>query len=81
MNLELLKLPAVLKLRCRGRTAHYQDIQDGFFTAPIKLGKRAVAWPSCEVDAVLSARIAGRPDAEIKALVSRLHSARVGPAL
>lgn len=76
MSLELLKLPVVLKLRCRGRTAHYQDIKDGVFTAPIKLGKRSVAWPASEVDAVLSARIAGDTDAEIKTLVSSLHSAR-----
>jgi prophage regulatory protein len=35
-----------------------------------------VGWPSPEVDALLSARIAGKSEDEIRALVDRLHAAR-----
>ena len=34
-------------------------------------------WPDYEVKAINTARIAGKTDAEIKALVDRLHAKRV----
>ena len=30
----ILRLPEVLRLRGRGKTAHYADIEDGLFTRP-----------------------------------------------
>jgi prophage regulatory protein len=35
-----------------------------------------VGWPSCEVDALIVARIAGKTDAEIRSLVVKLEAAR-----
>ena len=37
----------------------------------MSLGGRAVGWPAHEVAALNAARIAGKPDAEIRALVAK----------
>lgn len=76
MTNTILRLPAVLRERGRSRSAHYFDIQQGLFTHPVQIGLRAVGWPSCEVAALNAARIAGKPDDEIRALVVKLEAAR-----
>lgn len=72
----ILRLPAVLEKRGRSRSAHYLDIQLGLFTRPVLIGLRAVGWPSCEIEAINAARIAGKTDDEIRALVVKLEDAR-----
>jgi prophage regulatory protein len=54
----LLRLPAVLERVGLRRTAIYDAIKAGTFPAPIKLGRRCVAWPSDAVEAWVMARIA-----------------------
>jgi len=76
MAITILRLPSVLAKRGRSRSAHYLDIQDGLFTSPISIGYRAVGWPEHEVDAINSARIAGKSETEIRALVSSLEKFR-----
>lgn len=61
------------------RSTIYLRISQGLFTRPVSLGARAVGWPAGEVAAINAARIAGKPDPEIRALVSRLETARIGP--
>ena len=73
----LLRLPAVLNLRGRSRSAHYADIKSGLFVKPVLLGLRATGTPHYEVDTLNAARIAGKTDAEIRALVVALEEARV----
>ncbi|MCB1850773.1 MAG: AlpA family phage regulatory protein [Gammaproteobacteria bacterium] len=73
---KLLRLPAVLRARGRSRSAHYLDIQEGLFTSPVSIGLRAVGWPEHEVDAINSARIAGKTDSQIRELVIKLEAAR-----
>lgn len=75
-DLQMLRLPRVLQLRARQRTAHYGDIRAGLFTGPIRIGARAVAWPAHEVDTLNAARIAGKTDDQIRALVKSLEAAR-----
>lgn len=70
------RLPMVLAKRGRSRSAHYLDIQEGLFTHPVSIGARAVGWPDHEVEAINAARIAGKSDDEIRALVKRLEAAR-----
>jgi prophage regulatory protein len=55
-------------------------IADGVFTHPVSLGGRAVGWPAHEVAALNAARIAGKPDAEIRTLVAQLEAARKAAA-
>lgn len=54
---------------------HYKLIADGLFPPPIKIGRKSV-WPSNETQAIVRARIAGKSDDEIRALVCDLVSAR-----
>ena len=56
----LLKLPT-LKMRVQlSRSEIYRKVSAGTFPAPIKVGERAVAWCSIEVDAWIQARITDR---------------------
>jgi prophage regulatory protein len=73
-------------LRCDDVTAHtgesrstlYARIAEGLFPKPVTLsGGYSVAWPADEVAAVINARIAGKSDDDIKALVKVLHQARL----
>lgn len=73
---QILRLPVVLSKRGRSRSAHYTDIQQGLFTHPVSIGSRAVGWPEEEVATLNRARIAGKSDAEIRALVVKLEAAR-----
>ena len=72
----ILRLPTVLHERCRSRSAHYLDIQQGLFTRPVSIGLRAVGWPASELVALNAARIAGKSDEEIRTLVVKLEAAR-----
>ena len=76
MTHTILRLPAVLHERGRSRSAHYLDIQQGLFTRPVSIGARAVGWPEHELAAINAARIAGKRDDEVRALVVRLEAAR-----
>jgi prophage regulatory protein len=73
---KILRLPAV-KAECgSSRSTIYLRIQQGLWPKPVKLGPRSIGWPSSEVAAINSARIAGMADDEIRALVVRLEHAR-----
>ncbi|WP_420474271.1 helix-turn-helix transcriptional regulator [Noviherbaspirillum sp. ST9] len=72
----ILRIPVVLRMRGRSRSAHYLDIQLGLFPHPVKIGPRASGHPENEVTAVNAARIAGKSTDEIRALVAYLESAR-----
>jgi prophage regulatory protein len=48
-------------------------VRDGVLTRPVQLGPRAVGWPDYEINAIGAARIAGRTNEDIRALVLRLH--------
>ena len=58
------------------RSTIYLRITQGLWTRPVSLGPRAVGWPASEVAALNAARIAGRSDDEIRALVVKLEAAR-----
>ena len=63
-----------------GHASHasvYAAIHDGLFTVPVPIGQRAVGWPDHEVKAINAARIRGDSEDKIKALVAKLHTARM----
>jgi prophage regulatory protein len=72
----LMRLRATLKERGRSASSHYRDIQDGLFTRPVMLGKRAVGWPAGEVAELNAARRAGVSDTQIRKIVDKLHDKR-----
>lgn len=54
----------------------YEWITRGLMTPGIALGWRSVGWPAHELDAIAAARIAGKSEEEIRALVRDLVAAR-----
>ena len=76
MTHSILRLPAVKASTGLSRSTLYLRIANGVFTHSVSLGGRAVGWPAHEVEALNAARIAGKPDAEIRALVEKLEAAR-----
>ena len=65
----------------RSHASIYSAVQAGTFTKPVPIGPRAVGWPLDEVKAINAARIAGKTEADIKALVNRLHAKRAALAI
>ncbi len=76
MNRTILRLPAVKAESGLSRSTIYLRISQKLWTKPVSLGGRAVGWPSDEVTAINAARIAGKTDDEIRALVAKLEAAR-----
>lgn len=72
----ILRLPKVKAESGLSRSTVYLRITQGLFTSPVSLGARAVGWPSCEVTAINAARISGKTNEEIRALVLKLEAAR-----
>lgn len=58
------------------RSTVYLRIAQGLFTKPVSLGARAVGWPARDVALLNAARIAGKTDLEIRALVASLEAKR-----
>jgi prophage regulatory protein len=73
---ELWRLPTVKTATGMGRTTIYELVAQKLFPKPVQLAGRSVAWPSSEVQAWVSARIAGKSDVQIRALIKTLHAAR-----
>ena len=76
MSNKLLRLPSVKAESGYSRSTIYLRIAQGLWTRPVSLGPRCVAWPAAEVAALNAARIAGKGEADIRALVTRLQAAR-----
>jgi prophage regulatory protein len=73
----ILRMPAVkAETGHRSHASIYGAVKNGTFTKPVQIGQRSVGWPSDEVAAINGARIAGRSDAELRALVNELHARR-----
>ena len=75
--MQILRMPAT-----KGRAGHrsdasiYNAIRDGLWTTGVAIGQRAKGWLDYEVDALISARIAGKSETEIRELVKVLHAKR-----
>ena len=60
---KILKLPAVIEITGKCRSAVYQQISEGTFPRQISLGPRAVGWLESEIQEWIDSRIQSR-DAE-----------------
>ncbi|CAG0999228.1 hypothetical protein BURK2_02881 [Burkholderiales bacterium] len=79
--MEFLRLPVVLARRQRSKASHYSDIAAGLCTRPVRIGLRAVCWPTVEIEALQAARVRGASDQEVRALVEELHAKRLTAGL
>lgn len=52
---DLLKLPAVMAKTTFSEPSIYRLMREGKFPKPLKLGERAVAWRSDEIEAFIKA--------------------------
>ena len=76
--MSILRMPEVkAETGHRSHASIYGAINDGLFTKPVRIGARSVGWPSNEVQAINTARIAGKSNAEIRVLVDMLHAGRM----
>ncbi len=80
MNTSLLRLPAVMNATGLSRSTLYLRIKQQLLPPPVKIGERCAAWPSHEIEAINAARIAGKPDEEIRELVNQLQQQRAANA-
>jgi len=76
MSIKFLRLPSILSARGCGKSKHYADIRDGLFVPSVALGARAQGTAQHELEAINSARLAGKSDDEIRALVRQLIDQR-----
>jgi prophage regulatory protein len=72
----ILRIPAAQTQSGYSRSTIYLRITQGLWPRQISLGPRAVGWPATEIEALNAARISGKTDDEIRALVRQLESAR-----
>ncbi len=73
----MLRLPEVKRvLGHRADASVYNAIRAGLFTAGVAIGQRAKGWPDYEAQAIATARVAGKTDADIRELVKALHAKR-----
>lgn len=62
------------------RATFYAKQKAGLLPMPVSIGGRSVAWPEQELQAVNRARVAGKSDDEIRALVRQLEADRTRAA-
>lgn len=73
----ILRLPEVKRRRGhRADASIYNEIRAGLFTTGVAIGQRAKGWPDYEVDAINTARVAGKSNDELREVVSALHAQR-----
>ena len=72
-TLGILRLPQVKALTGLSRSSIYAAVKAGSFPKPFRLGPRAVGFSAGAVEAWVGARMAGRPETEVRALVQNLN--------
>lgn len=78
MNIQILKQPDVLKQFAFSKSTLFTQINQGLMPKPISLGSRSRGYLQHELDAVMRARVQGKPDSQIKELVQELLAKRNG---
>lgn len=73
---KILRLPDVMQLIGLSKSSVYAYVSNGLITKPVKLGARAMGWPESDIAEINAARIAGKSDDDIRALVANLESTR-----
>lgn len=79
-NQTLLRLPRLIERYGKARTSIWRDIKRGLLPRPVRTGKNTVVFPEAEINAVIQARVQGKTDEQIRALIEQLHAARVEAA-
>jgi prophage regulatory protein len=75
INLEFLRLPAVLERRAKSRSVFFREVQSGVCTPPVKIGRNTF-WPRHEINALMAAEMNGATPEQMKRLVLELVDQR-----
>lgn len=73
----LLRLGDVGAIFGLKKSALHARCAAGLLPRPVILGSRTARYPSGEIENIMLAIVRGAKDAELRALVQRLHAARV----
>lgn len=73
---KILRLKPSLEMDGDCKTGRNDKVKRGLYPRPIALSSRCVGWPEHECTAIISARIAGWSDDQIRELVKQLHEKR-----
>jgi predicted DNA-binding transcriptional regulator AlpA len=76
LSVMMLRLPDALTVSGLSRRSFYRAIRAGLLPETVRIGPRAVASPSHELEEINHARAAGFDDECVKALVKRQMAAR-----
>ena len=79
-NIRIIRRPETLNRSGISKTNLYNKINCGTWPPSIALGDRAVGFIEHEIDAVMSAMIAGKNEDELKSLVAELVEQRQATA-
>lgn len=79
-SIRIARLPELSTRLGAKRSAIYARVQSGTLTEPVHIGPRISGWPSHEIDAIILAHVAGKPESEIRDLVEKLHRQRLEAA-
>ena len=75
--MKILRLPSVkAEMGHRSDASVYNAIRAGLFPVGVQIGQRAKGWPDYEVNAINTARVAGKTEDEIRELVKSLYAKR-----
>ncbi len=74
--LTLVRIPDAFRRLRESKSGGYAKMANGLLPRPVKIGPRAACLPDDEVEAIIRARIAGKSDDDIRALVVGLEAAR-----
>lgn len=76
MTHKILRLPAIKDGTGYSRSTIYNRIAQGLWPKAVSLGDRSIGWPESELIAMNAARIAGKTNTELQALVTKLEADR-----
>lgn len=76
MSFKILRLPSVCALSACSRSTIYRLVAAGLWTKPVALSAGCVGWPETEVLTILSARVAGIRESELRVLVAAMQLKR-----
>ena len=70
------RMPEILRAFGISRSQQYVHLKEGLCPPLVPVGKRARGLPENEIAAINAARVSGKTDDEIRALVAKLVAAR-----
>ncbi len=76
LPIALLSMDQLVKAVQLCRSHIYNLMRLGLFMRPVKISERRIVWLSTEVERWIEAKIAGKSDDEIKALVIQMQNSR-----